>query len=75
MGGLRVHDHVPGGHDGRRVPGSLAGILVMYAVLGAATYGIIRGMARRWQREEPGEQDVPYGPATPTHPDHDQVSS
>jgi cytochrome d ubiquinol oxidase subunit I len=49
------------------VPGSLGGILAMYAVLGAASYGIIRAMARRWQRTELGEQDVPYGPSAAGH--------
>lgn len=44
---------------------SLGGILAIYAALGAASYRIIRVMARRWQGARHGEQDVPYGPSAP----------
>ena len=40
---------------------SLSFVIALYAVLGAATIGILRILARRWRRggQEP---DVPYGP-------------
>jgi cytochrome bd ubiquinol oxidase subunit I len=41
---------------------TLAGAIVLYAVLGAATILVLRGMARRWREEEIEEHDVPYGP-------------
>ena len=41
---------------------TLAGSIVLYAVLGAATILVLRGMARRWREEEIEEHDVPYGP-------------
>jgi cytochrome bd ubiquinol oxidase subunit I len=40
---------------------SLTFVIVLYAVLGAATIGILRILARRWRRGGP-EPDVPYGP-------------
>ena len=74
LGGLRVHDHLPGGHDGRG-PGQPGRHLVMYAVLARPPTGSSGAWPWRWQRQEPGEQDVPYGPAASSQPDHDQVSS
>jgi cytochrome d ubiquinol oxidase subunit I len=42
---------------------SLSVVIAGYAVLGAATIGILRMLARRWRRgEETGEAAVPYGP-------------
>jgi cytochrome d ubiquinol oxidase subunit I len=45
---------------------SLAGVFVLYALLTAATFLVLRSMARRWRRvDEEGvsDSDVPYGPA------------
>jgi cytochrome bd ubiquinol oxidase subunit I len=41
---------------------SLSIIIVIYAVLGAATILILRLLARRWRRADVGDQAVPYGP-------------
>jgi cytochrome d ubiquinol oxidase subunit I len=42
---------------------SLTGVIVVYAVLGAATIAILRLLARRWRRGAPEEPAaVPYGP-------------
>ena len=41
---------------------SLSIIIVIYAVLGTATILILRTLARRWRRADPGDQAVPYGP-------------
>jgi cytochrome bd ubiquinol oxidase subunit I len=41
---------------------SLSLIIVLYAVLGAATIIILRALARRWRRGEALETEVPYGP-------------
>jgi cytochrome d ubiquinol oxidase subunit I len=41
---------------------SLSLIIVMYAVLGAATIVILRMLARRWRRGDVSEATVPYGP-------------
>jgi len=57
------------------VPGSLGGILAMYAALGVVTYAVIRVMTRRWRRAEVSEQDVPYGPAAPGPQDSTKVPS
>ena len=40
---------------------SLSFVIVLYAVLGAATILILRMLARRWRRGA-GEPEVPYGP-------------
>jgi cytochrome d ubiquinol oxidase subunit I len=40
---------------------SLTFVIVLYAVLGAATIGILRILARRWRHGGP-EPEVPYGP-------------
>jgi cytochrome d ubiquinol oxidase subunit I len=40
---------------------SLAFVIALYAVLGAATLVILRILARRWRRGD-AEPDVPYGP-------------
>ena len=40
---------------------SLTFVIVLYAVLGAATIAILRILARRWRRGGP-EPEVPYGP-------------
>jgi len=40
---------------------SLTFVIVLYAVLGAATISILRILARRWRRGGP-EPEVPYGP-------------
>jgi cytochrome d ubiquinol oxidase subunit I len=41
---------------------SLTLIIVLYAVLGAATIIILRALARRWRRGDAPETGVPYGP-------------
>jgi cytochrome d ubiquinol oxidase subunit I len=41
---------------------SLSLVIVVYAVLGAATILILRMMARRWRRSDSLEAAVPYGP-------------
>jgi cytochrome d ubiquinol oxidase subunit I len=42
--------------------GSLAVVVVVYAVLGVATLVILRTLASRWRRADTQESDVPYGP-------------
>jgi cytochrome bd ubiquinol oxidase subunit I len=44
---------------------SLSIVIVLYAVLGAATIAILRMLARRWRRGETAEAAVPYGPPVP----------
>ncbi len=44
---------------------SLGIIVVLYAVLGAATILILRSLARRWRRAGAPEPEVPYGPPGP----------
>ena len=41
---------------------SLTLVIVLYAVLGAATLLILRALARRWRRGDAEEAAVPYGP-------------
>jgi cytochrome d ubiquinol oxidase subunit I len=41
---------------------SLSIMLVVYAVLGAATIIILRTLARRWRRADAQDAEVPYGP-------------
>jgi cytochrome d ubiquinol oxidase subunit I len=41
---------------------SLSVVVVLYAVLGAATILILRTLSRRWRRGDTQEPDVPYGP-------------
>ena len=41
---------------------SLSIIIVVYAVLGAATIAILRLLSRRWRRDDGAETPVPYGP-------------
>jgi cytochrome d ubiquinol oxidase subunit I len=48
---------------------SLSVVIILYAVLGAATIGILLMLARRWRRGDgAGEAAVPYGPP-PTRAD------
>jgi cytochrome d ubiquinol oxidase subunit I len=44
---------------------SLGVVVVLYALLTAATILVLRSMTRRWRRADDGvgERDVPYGPA------------
>jgi len=46
---------------------SLSIIVVLYAVLGAATILILRTLARRWRRSDAQEPTVPYGPPPGPH--------
>ena len=41
---------------------SLSLVIVVYAVLGAATITILRMLSRRWRRSDLAESAVPYGP-------------
>ena len=41
---------------------TLAGVVVLYAALGAATVVILRAMSRRWREADVDEAEVPYGP-------------
>jgi cytochrome bd ubiquinol oxidase subunit I len=41
---------------------SLSIIIVVYAVLGAATIAILRMLSRRWRRDDRDDVSVPYGP-------------
>jgi cytochrome d ubiquinol oxidase subunit I len=41
---------------------SLSLVIVVYALLGAATIAILRMLSRRWRRGDAGEAAVPYGP-------------
>ncbi len=46
---------------------TFVGVTVLYAALGVTTVLVLRGMSRRFRRgEDPGDSDVPYGPAQPT---------
>lgn len=46
---------------------SLNIIIVLYAVLGAATLLILRMLARRWRSGDVREATVPYGPPSVPH--------
>jgi cytochrome d ubiquinol oxidase subunit I len=41
---------------------SLSVMIVVYAVLGAATIAILRMLSRRWRRDDRDDAPVPYGP-------------
>jgi cytochrome d ubiquinol oxidase subunit I len=43
-------------------------IVILYAVLGAATILILRMLSRRWRRSDAVEAPVPYGPPPPPQP-------
>jgi cytochrome d ubiquinol oxidase subunit I len=40
-------------------------VLAVYAVLGVTTVLVLRGMSRRWRREQESDADAPYGPRRP----------
>ena len=73
-GGYGYIDHLPGGHDGWRGPGQPG---PHPAHVRGARGGHLRDHPGHGpalgQRQEPGERDVPYGPAASSQPDHDQV--
>jgi cytochrome d ubiquinol oxidase subunit I len=56
---MRTEDAVTGASG---VSITLAAVILLYTVLGAATVIILRAMARRWRTEEIADEDVPYGP-------------
>ena len=41
---------------------TLAGVIVLYAVIGTATVLVLRAMTRRWRTAELDESEGPYGP-------------
>ncbi|HEX3323532.1 MAG TPA: hypothetical protein VHR65_00125, partial [Solirubrobacterales bacterium] len=41
---------------------AFAGVLILYAGLGAGAILVLRAMSRRWRSEEEDETEVPYGP-------------
>ena len=42
---------------------TFAGVIMLYAALGAALVITLRAMSRRWRDGEEATVDVPYGPA------------
>jgi cytochrome d ubiquinol oxidase subunit I len=56
---LRTSDAVTTAHG---IWWVFAGTVLLYAVLGAVTILLLRGLARRWQAGIEREGDVPYGP-------------
>jgi cytochrome d ubiquinol oxidase subunit I len=62
---MRTKDAVTGASG---VSFTLAGVVVLYTVLGAATVVILRAMSRRWREADADEVEVPYGPR-PSRPE------
>jgi cytochrome d ubiquinol oxidase subunit I len=56
---MRTEDAVTGAGG---VSITLAGIVLLYTVLGVATVVVLRAMSRRWREADIDETDVPYGP-------------
>jgi cytochrome d ubiquinol oxidase subunit I len=48
---------------------TLVVVAAIYAVVGVTTILVLRGMSRRWRRQEGAETDVPYGPNPPPEMD------
>jgi cytochrome d ubiquinol oxidase subunit I len=62
---MRTEDAVTGASG---VSFTLAGVVVLYTVLGTATVLVLRAMSRRWREADVDEIEVPYGPR-PTVPE------
>jgi cytochrome d ubiquinol oxidase subunit I len=56
---MRTEDAVTGASG---VSFTLAGVVVLYTLLGVATVLVLRAMSRRWREADVDEEDVPYGP-------------
>ena len=56
---MRTEDAVTGASG---VSFTLAGVVVLYTVLGTATVLVLRAMSRRWREADGDEVEVPYGP-------------
>ena len=41
---------------------SLAGVVIVYASMGAIAVGVLRSMARRWRESDSVDLPTPYGP-------------
>jgi cytochrome bd ubiquinol oxidase subunit I len=56
---MRTEDAVTGASG---VSFTLAGVVLLYTALGAATVLVLRAMSRRWREADVDEVEVPYGP-------------
>jgi cytochrome d ubiquinol oxidase subunit I len=56
---MRTEDAVTGASG---VSITLAGVVLLYVLLGAATVVVLRAMSRRWREADVDEVEVPYGP-------------
>ena len=56
---MRTEDAVTGASG---VSYTLAGVIVLYTLLGVATVMVLRAMSRRWREADNGEAAGPYGP-------------
>ena len=56
---MRVEDAVT---DNAGIWFSLAGVIVVYASMGAIAIGVLRSMARRWRETDGADLPTPYGP-------------
>jgi len=56
---MRTEDAVTGASG---VSFTLAGVVVLYTLLGVATVLVLRAMSRRWREADVDDVEVPYGP-------------
>ena len=56
---MRTEDAVTGASG---ISYTLAGVIVLYTLLGVATVVVLRAMSRRWREADNGEAAGPYGP-------------
>src|SRR6185312_267913 len=56
---MRTEDAVTGASG---VSFTLAGVVILYTLLGVATVIVLRAMSRRWREADGDEVEVPYGP-------------
>jgi cytochrome d ubiquinol oxidase subunit I len=56
---MRTEDAVTGASG---VSFTLAGIVLLYTLLGIATVVVLRAMSRRWRSADDDDVEVPYGP-------------
>jgi cytochrome d ubiquinol oxidase subunit I len=59
---MRTEDAVTGASG---VSITLAGVVVLYTLLGTATVLVLRAMSRRWREADSAEVEIPYGPRPP----------